>query len=70
MAAVVIIGDGYVFRIEAHHRNQPNKSKLCCISCYFHFSIPFKWLYTSKKMEHFSYKGGCGGRGCIHIKAQ
>ena len=28
MAAVVIIGDGRGFRIEAHHRNQPNKSNL------------------------------------------
>ena len=28
MAAVVIIGSGRGLRIEAHHRNQPNKSKL------------------------------------------
>ena len=31
----------------------------CCISCYFHFNIPFKQLYTSNKIERFSFKGGC-----------
>ena len=39
MAAVVIISGGRGLRIEACHRNQPNKSKLCCISSYFHFNI-------------------------------
>ena len=29
-----------------------------CISCYFHFNIPFKQLYTSNKTESFNYKGG------------
>ena len=28
IAAVVVIGDGHGLRIEARHRNQPNKSKL------------------------------------------
>ena len=40
MAAVVVISGGRGLRIEACHRNQPNKSKLCCISSYFHFNIP------------------------------
>ena len=28
MAAVIVVGDGYGLRIETHHRNQPNKSKI------------------------------------------
>ena len=39
-----------------------------CISYYFHFNIPFKWLYTSNKVEHFSYKGGCRGRERMSIE--
>ena len=41
----------------------------CCISHYFHFNIPFKQLYTSNKVECYSYIGGCGVRGHTHIKA-
>ena len=40
----------------------------CCVSSYFHYKIPFKWLYTSSKTEHFSYKGGNRVRGRRHIK--
>ena len=31
-----------------------------CISCSFHFNSYLKQLYISNKMEHFSYKSGCG----------
>ena len=68
MAAVVIIGGGRGLRIEACHSSQPNKSKLLLYSHYFHFNIPFKQLYTSCKMERFSYKGGCGVRMRAHIE--
>ena len=43
-------------RIEVCSRNQPSKTKLALpvvISCYLQ-------LCVSNKMEHFSYKGGCG----------
>ena len=40
----------------------------CCVSYYLHFNTPFKQLYTSNKMECFSYKGGCGWHGCSHIE--
>ena len=40
-----------------------------CISCYFHFNIPFKQLYTSYKTECFNYKGGYGVHGLMHIEA-
>ena len=33
-----------------------------------HASIIGLGLYISKKMEHFSYKGGCGIHGCMHIE--
>ena len=56
MAVVVIISGGCGLRIEARHSNQPSKSKLSLYSRYFHFTIPFKQLYTSCKMERFSYK--------------
>ena len=64
MAAAVVIGGGNGLRIEAHRSNQPNKNKLSLFSCY---SL-FKQLYTSRKMEHFSYKGGCGVRGVTRIE--
>ena len=60
MAAIVIVGGGHGFRIEAHHRKNLIIVSYLCISCYFHFNIPFKQLYTSSNMEHFIYKGGCG----------
>ena len=47
--------------VEVRYINQPNKSNYWSITHYFHFNIPFKQLYTSKKMESFSYKGGCMG---------
>ena len=31
-----------------------------CISRSFHFNSYLKHLYISNKMEHFSYKSGCG----------
>ena len=50
MPTVVIIGDGRGLRIEACHRNQPNKSKLLLYKLLFSLNIPFKQLYTSNKM--------------------
>ena len=47
MAAVVVIGDECGFRIEACCNNQLNRSKPLLYIHYFHFSIPFKQLYTS-----------------------
>ena len=36
---------------------------------YRHYcNITFKLLYASNKTERFSYKGGCGLYGCMHIK--
>ena len=69
MAGVVIIGGGGSLRIEMHHSKEPNKSKLLLYSRYFHFNILFKQLYTSCKMERFSYKGGCSihGHTCIEV---
>ena len=57
--------DGRGLRIKACHRNQPNMSKLLF---YFHVNILFKQLYTSNKMESFSYKSERGGRGRTHIE--
>ena len=70
MAAVVVINDGHGLRVEAHRRSQPNNSNISgCISHSFHFNIPFKQLYKSKKMERFSYKVGCSmcGHTCIEV---
>ena len=67
-APVVIIGGGYGLTMEACHSNQPIKSKLSLYSCYFHFNIPFKQLYTSCKTKRFSYKGGYGVHGHTRIK--
>ena len=68
MVAVVVISDGHDLRIEACHRNQPSKSILSLYKLLFSLQHSFKWLYTSNKMEHFSYKGGCDGYGSVHIE--
>ena len=34
-----------------------------------HCNSHHKQLYLSNRMEHFSYKGGCGICECMHIKA-
>ena len=62
MVAVVGIVSKRGLRIEAHHKNQPNKSKLALykplLCLYSHLKQP----YISNKTKPFSYKGGCGGR--------
>ena len=69
MAAIVGIVSRRGLRIEARHRNQPNKSKLALykplLCLYSHLKQP----YISNKTKHFSYKGGCGMRGHTHIEA-
>ena len=50
---------------EAHHeRNQPNKA----VQVISFTERMVLWLYTSNKMEHFSYEGGCGIRASIYLK--
>ena len=69
MAAIVDIVSRCGFRIEAHHRNQPNKSKLALykplLCLYSHLNQP----YISNKTERFSYKGGHGVHGRARIEA-
>ena len=67
MAAIVGIVSWRGLRIEACHRNQPNKSKLALYKPLLYFCSDLKQLYISNKMERFSYKGGCDvhGRTCI-----
>ena len=69
MAAIVSIVSRRGLRIEARHRNQPNKSKLSLykplLCLYSHLKQP----YISNKTKHFSYKGGCGVRGRSRIEA-
>ena len=65
MAAIVGIVGRHGLIIEAHHRNQPNKSKTALYKPLPHF---YSQVYISNKMEHFSYKGGCGIHGCTCIE--
>ena len=65
MAAIVSSLSRYGLTIEAHCRNQSNKSKLELPISYFHVNSHLKELNISNKKEHFSYKGGCG---MMHIK--
>ena len=72
MAAVVIIDDGHGLRVEMHHINQSNKSKVLLykpLLLLFYFNIPFKQLYTSNKMESLGYKGVCSMHGSRCIEA-
>ena len=68
MAAIVSIVSRHGLRIESHHRNQPNKSKLVLYKPLLRLYSHLKQLYISNKMKHFSYKGVCGVCGCTHIK--
>ena len=45
--------------IEAHLRNQPNKSKLALCKPLIYFYSHLKQLYMSNKTDCFSNKGGC-----------
>ena len=58
MAAVIGINSshGLTITIKVCHIKQPNKSKLAML---LHFKC-LKQLYTSNKIEHFSYKGDFG----------
>ena len=69
VTAIVGIDSRHGLRIETHHRNQPNKSKLALYEPLLYFYSHLKQLYISKKMECFSYKGGCGVRGCTCVEA-
>ena len=69
MTAIVDIVSRRGLRIEAHRRNQPNKSKLALykplLCLYSHLKQP----YISNKTKCFSYIDGRGVHGCAHIEA-
>ena len=65
MAAVVGIVSKRGLRIEAHHRNQPNKSKLALYKPLLRLYSHLKQPYISNKMKRFSYEGGRGVRARI-----
>ena len=51
MAAVIGIASRCGLTIEAHHRNQLNKSKLSLYKLLHHFNSHLKQLYISDKTE-------------------
>ena len=63
MATVVGIISGHGLTTDAHHRNQPNTSKLELHKLLLQFNNHLKQLLRSDKTEHFCYKDGCGIRG-------
>ena len=69
MVAIVGIDSRRGHRIEVHCKNQPNKSKLAQYKPLLHFYSNLKQLYMSNKKVRFSYKGGCGVHGRMHIEA-
>ena len=69
MAAIVDIVSRRGLRIEAHHRNQPNNSKLALYKSLLRLYSHLKQPYISNKTKRFSYKGGCGARGRTRIEA-
>ena len=69
MAAIVSIVSACGICNGVRHRNQPNKSKLVLYKPLLLLYSSLKQLYISNKMEHLSYKGGCGVHGCIGINA-
>ena len=69
MPAIVSTVSRRGLRIEARHRNQPNKSKLSLYKPLLRLYSHLKQPPISNKMKRFSYKGGCGGRGRSRIEA-
>ena len=68
MATVVVFVMGVALVLKSIVETNLTRVRNHCISRYFHFSIPIKQLYTSNKMERFSYKVGVAwlcGRMCI-----
>ena len=63
---IVSIDCRHGLRIEAHHRKQPNKSKLALYTIHYFTLSHLIQLYISNKTECFSYKGGYG---VMHIEA-
>ena len=59
MAAVVNFVSRRGLSIDAHHTNQPSKSKLALYRLLIHV-YSHKQLYICNKTIHYSYKGGCG----------
>ena len=68
-AAIVDIVSRRGLRIEAHRRNQSNKSKLALYKPLLRLYSHLKQPYKSNKTKRFSYKGGCGVRGSARIEA-
>ena len=68
MAAVVGIISRHGLTIIAHHRSQPNESKLALYKPLLHFYSHLKQLYMSNKMDCFSYRGICGIHGHTHFE--
>ena len=68
MAAIVSIISRHSLTIEVRHRKHPIKSKLALYKLLLHYYNHLKQLYISKKMQHFSYKGGCGIHRHMHIE--
>ena len=60
MAAIFDIISRRGLRIEARHRNQPNKSKLALYKPLLRLYSHLKQPYISNKTERFNYKGVCG----------
>ena len=69
MAAIVGIVSRRGLRIEARHKNQPNKSKLVLYKPLLRLYSHLKQPYVSNKMKRFSCKGGWGVLGRARIEA-
>ena len=68
VAAIVGIVSRHGLRIEAHRRNQPNKSKLVLYKPLLRLCRHLKQPYISNKTKRFSHKGGCGVHGRTRIE--
>ena len=69
MAAIVVISSEHGLRIEAHCKNQPDKSKLALYKPLLSLQQSFKQQYIRNKTECFRYiyKGGCGVQGIVYL---
>ena len=69
MATIAIVVDGRGLGIDTHLKNLTNKSLLALYKALVLSNSCLNQVYLSKKMVHFSYKGGCGVHGHTRIEA-
>ena len=68
MATVVVIANGMALQLVLIIDTNPIRVYLVLYKALIHCNSHLKQLYSSNKMERFSYVGGCGVCECMRSK--